>query len=152
MSASNPIVILDDEGAIGSSPLSSPLSSSQGTLAITVILHVVGQHAFHNVAVAGETLSLVREPRNKFDKNAVRVDNKDREGIGHVPKREAKVLAPVLDGLLLRVEEMSFCALVGTDNRYSRQQPFRATFVCAGHDVDALHQHFEENGLDVEVV
>lgn len=44
----------------------------------------------------GDELSLVREPGNAFDANAVRVDWRDRK-LGYVPRRENAALAWALD-------------------------------------------------------
>lgn len=45
----------------------------------------------------GEELRLVREPENRFDPNAIRVENQQGDQIGYFNSRMAKHLAPVLD-------------------------------------------------------
>lgn len=42
-------------------------------------------------------MTLVREPRNPYDRNAIRVDNLRGEKVGHVKATQAKNLAPVMD-------------------------------------------------------
>ena len=42
------------------------------------------------------TVALVREPDNKFDKNAIAV-YLDKKKVGHTPAAQAKILAPRLD-------------------------------------------------------
>ena len=46
---------------------------------------------------AGEYVSLVREPRNAYDPNAVRVDNLRGVQVGHIKRAVAAALAPVMD-------------------------------------------------------
>jgi SWI/SNF-related matrix-associated actin-dependent regulator of chromatin subfamily A3 len=43
-------------------------------------------------------VDLVREPRNAYDANAVRVDNLRHTQVGHLPRGLAAVLAPLVDG------------------------------------------------------
>ncbi len=45
----------------------------------------------------GDSLKLVREPRNKFDKNAVKVLTEDGKQIGYLNKHVAAEIAPRLD-------------------------------------------------------
>jgi SWI/SNF-related matrix-associated actin-dependent regulator of chromatin subfamily A3 len=45
----------------------------------------------------GEYVSLVREPRNAYDGNAVRVDNLSGRQVGHISRTVAAGLAPLLD-------------------------------------------------------
>ncbi|XP_052161839.1 putative SWI/SNF-related matrix-associated actin-dependent regulator of chromatin subfamily A member 3-like 1 [Oryza glaberrima] len=44
-----------------------------------------------------ESVGLVREPHNPHDANAIRVDNARGEKIGHIGRRAAAALAPLLD-------------------------------------------------------
>jgi SWI/SNF-related matrix-associated actin-dependent regulator of chromatin subfamily A3 len=48
-------------------------------------------------ANAGESLALVREPYNKYDANAIRVNNTDGVQLGHIKAQQAAALAPLLD-------------------------------------------------------
>lgn len=45
----------------------------------------------------GDKLLLVREPNNKYDRNAVAVHGVDGLKLGHVPKVDAPAIAKVLD-------------------------------------------------------
>ena len=45
----------------------------------------------------GEYVTLVREPRNAYDRNAVRCDNLAGTQVGHVSRGLAAALAPLLD-------------------------------------------------------
>ena len=49
-------------------------------------------------------VSLVREPHNRYDPNAVKVDNVNGVQVGHVKRELAKPLASILDRRLARVE------------------------------------------------
>ena len=45
-----------------------------------------------------EWLTLVREPHNQYDSNAIRVNNSEKEQIGHIDKVIAKRIRPIIDG------------------------------------------------------
>jgi SWI/SNF-related matrix-associated actin-dependent regulator of chromatin subfamily A3 len=51
-----------------------------------------------------EMVSLVREPNNKFDQNAVKVVNVIGDQVGHIKREMAAALAPILDQGLARLE------------------------------------------------
>jgi len=51
-----------------------------------------------------EMVSLVREPHNRFDPNAVKVDSVNGVQVGHIKRALAKPLASILDRHLARVE------------------------------------------------
>jgi hypothetical protein len=53
-------------------------------------LKIVGIRYYRGVAHAGEYVSLVREPQNPYDSNAIRVDNLQGEKVGHVSKVRSK--------------------------------------------------------------
>ena len=46
----------------------------------------------------GSIVSLVREPENKYDDLAIRVDNPAGEKLGYIPRRKNEILARLLDG------------------------------------------------------
>ncbi len=48
-------------------------------------------------------MTLVREPHNPYDRNAIRVDNLHGEKVGHVKGTSAQLLAPVMDSRSLHV-------------------------------------------------
>jgi|SRR5690554_3666983 len=45
----------------------------------------------------GETLWLVREPQNPYDRNAIRVQRVSGEQVGYIPRGFAAALAPAFD-------------------------------------------------------
>jgi len=65
----------------------------------TIPLQVVGIRYYNGVAHPGEYVNLVREPRNPYDHNAVRVDNLRGEKVGHIKGTQARFLAPVMDDM-----------------------------------------------------
>lgn len=58
---------------------------------------IVGIRYYDGIAHPGEYVSLVREPRNPYDINAIRVDNLRGEKVGHIKATMAKSLAPIMD-------------------------------------------------------
>ncbi len=68
----------------------------QGALG-TVFVGVAGVRFYDGQAIADEGATLVREPNNPHDPRAIRVDNQEGQTLGHVPRRTAAWLAPLLD-------------------------------------------------------
>jgi SWI/SNF-related matrix-associated actin-dependent regulator of chromatin subfamily A3 len=66
----------------------------------------VGCRYYAGVVHAGEFVTLVREPHNEYDANAVRVDNLSGTQVGHINRHAAVLLAQLLDdgSLSARVE------------------------------------------------
>lgn len=46
----------------------------------------------------GAVLSFVREPENKYDKKAIRVDNAAGEKLGYIPRQQNEILSRLMDG------------------------------------------------------
>lgn len=68
---------------------------------------IVGIRYYRGVAHPGEYVYLVREPRNPYDRNAIRVDNVHHEKIGHIKREQAALLSPLMDshhGSILHLE------------------------------------------------
>ena len=49
-------------------------------------------------------VALVREPNNKYDKNAIKVTNVDPIQVGHIKRKLAKPIAEIIDNNLARPE------------------------------------------------
>lgn len=49
-------------------------------------------------------VSLVREPQNPYDRNAVMVANVYGSQVGHMKKELAAAMAPIIDGNLAKIE------------------------------------------------
>ena len=57
---------------------------------------IVGIRYYRGVAHPGEYVTLVREPSNPYDSNAVRVVNMGGEKVGHVKRELAAILSPLM--------------------------------------------------------
>jgi SWI/SNF-related matrix-associated actin-dependent regulator of chromatin subfamily A3 len=65
-------------------------------------IECVGLQYYNGVAHAGEDIYLIREPYNRHDRNAIRVDNCHHEIVGHIRSTVAKYLSLILDDMNLR--------------------------------------------------
>ncbi|KAJ6007724.1 hypothetical protein N7540_011700 [Penicillium herquei] len=70
----------------------------------TLDTKIVGCRFYNGIATPGEYVILRREPRNQYDRNAIRVDNIMGAQIGHIGKNIAAKLAPYMDSRELVVE------------------------------------------------
>ncbi|XP_048555056.1 putative SWI/SNF-related matrix-associated actin-dependent regulator of chromatin subfamily A member 3-like 1 [Triticum urartu] len=66
-----------------------------------VVSKIVGLKHYSGTLSGGERPSLIREPLNRYDSNAIAVHNSRGRQVGHIEGRTAKVLAPLLDSLLV---------------------------------------------------
>ncbi|KAG6918560.1 hypothetical protein DXG01_013650 [Tephrocybe rancida] len=66
--------------------------------------NVVGIQYYKGLVGPGEQVALVREPGNRYDRNAIQVMNIGRVQVGHLPRQVAQKLAPLLDDHLVSVE------------------------------------------------
>ena len=65
---------------------------------------IVGTRYHEGTLDAGAQVRLVREPGNAHDPNAIRVDNGQRESVGHIPRQTAAWLTPLLDDRRISVK------------------------------------------------
>ncbi|KAJ5626869.1 hypothetical protein N7528_004296 [Penicillium herquei] len=70
----------------------------------TLDTKIVGCRFYNGIATPGEHVILRREPRNQYDRNAIRVDNIMGAQIGHIGRNIAAKLAPYMDSRELVVE------------------------------------------------
>ncbi|KAI0256048.1 SNF2 family N-terminal domain-containing protein [Lactifluus subvellereus] len=70
----------------------------------TVSSNVVGIQYYKGLVDTGEQVRLIREPQNKYDRNAIAVQNIGRTQVGHIPRQIAAKLAPLIDAGLITVE------------------------------------------------
>ncbi|KIJ49379.1 hypothetical protein M422DRAFT_65895 [Sphaerobolus stellatus SS14] len=73
-------------------------------LYITLASKVVGLQYYQGMVGPGEEVTLVREPHNRFDSNAIQVLNISGEQVGHLPRNIAAKLSPLMDRDLITVE------------------------------------------------
>lgn len=52
----------------------------------------------------GEEVTLVREPHNQYDSNAIQVVNISGTQVGHIPRNVASKLAPLIDRNYVTIE------------------------------------------------
>ncbi|KIL68849.1 hypothetical protein M378DRAFT_70672 [Amanita muscaria Koide BX008] len=65
---------------------------------------VVGIQYYTGLVGPGEEVLLLREPNNRYDRNAIQVQNISRIQVGHLPRQIAVKLAPLLDRRVITVE------------------------------------------------
>ncbi|KAF1945397.1 hypothetical protein EJ02DRAFT_369849 [Clathrospora elynae] len=65
---------------------------------------IVGIQYYNGYATTGEMVVLRREPHNRYDVNAIRVDNVQGAQIGHIPRFWAAKLARYMDNRTLLIE------------------------------------------------
>ncbi|KAG6845916.1 hypothetical protein H0H87_000722 [Tephrocybe sp. NHM501043] len=70
----------------------------------TLNSNVVGIQYYKGLVGPGEQVALIREPTNRFDKNAIQVMNISQVQVGHIPRKVAEKLAPLLDRRRVNVE------------------------------------------------
>ncbi|MCJ1289033.1 hypothetical protein MMC34_000565 [Xylographa carneopallida] len=63
----------------------------------TLFTKIVGVQYYRGHATVGEHVIVRRQPDNQYDSNAIRVDNVQRDQIGHIPRRVAEKLARYID-------------------------------------------------------
>ncbi|KAG9003678.1 hypothetical protein FRB93_010899 [Tulasnella sp. JGI-2019a] len=79
-------------------------TEDQDEVYATVPSKVVGVQYYTGMVGTGELVSVVREPTNKYDRNAIRILNATGIQVGHIPRTVAFRLAPLMDKNLISVE------------------------------------------------
>lgn len=78
--------------------------------------YIVGVQYYNGIVSRKEQVSLVREPNNPYDRNAIRVENIRGEQVGHIPRRAAEHLSPMLDRGVLN--HIAGVVTSGESNKY----------------------------------
>lgn len=73
-------------------------------LICTVSSEVVGVQYYKGLVDVGEQVRFVREPTNRYDRNAIVVQNIGRMQVGHIRRQIAANLAPLMDSSLITLE------------------------------------------------
>ncbi|KAI0276598.1 SNF2 family N-terminal domain-containing protein [Russula aff. rugulosa BPL654] len=89
-----------EEGADASEVVDEQVDELYGTLSS----NVVGVQYYKGLVDVGEQVRLIREPNNRYDRNAIAVQNIGRTQVGHVPRQMAAKLAPYIDAGLITIE------------------------------------------------
>ncbi|KZT19055.1 hypothetical protein NEOLEDRAFT_1142558 [Neolentinus lepideus HHB14362 ss-1] len=82
----------------------APDEESRDELYCTMGTSIVGVQYYKGLVGHGEEVRLVREPQNRYDRNAIQVKNISGIQVGHIPRQTAASLAPLLDEGLVTVE------------------------------------------------
>lgn len=82
----------------------SDLDDENDTLIGCVRGEIVGLQYYKGMVNNQEMVSLVRQPDNRYDPNAVRVDNVSGVQVGHIKRELARPLAGIMDRRLARVK------------------------------------------------
>ncbi|KAL1942554.1 hypothetical protein VTO73DRAFT_6156 [Trametes versicolor] len=77
---------------------------SRDELYLMLKTSIVGIQYYKGLVGPGEQVRLVREPHNKYDRNAIQVKNIGGTQVGHIPRTVASKLAPLMDSGLITVE------------------------------------------------
>ncbi|KAL7832447.1 hypothetical protein AOLI_G00299950 [Acnodon oligacanthus] len=109
------------------------MGSIQGT--------VVGLRYYTGVVNRGEMVSLVREPQNPYDRNAVKVTNVYGVQVGHIKKELAAAMAHIMDRKLAKVEGV---VPFGQNNKFS--MPVDLTFWGKEENREAVHSQMKRHG------
>ncbi|XP_056599172.1 helicase-like transcription factor isoform X3 [Triplophysa dalaica] len=103
---------------------------------------VVGLRYYSGVVNKGEMVSLVREPQNPYDRNAVVVANVYGSQVGHIRKELAAAVAYIMDNKLARVEGI---VPYGETNKFS--MPVNLSFLGKEENREAVHNHMRRHGF-----
>ncbi|KAM6502461.1 SNF2 family N-terminal domain containing protein, partial [Amanita muscaria] len=82
----------------------NPEEEVKDELYCTMSAKVVGIQYYTGLVGPGEEVLLLREPNNRYDRNAIQVQNISRIQVGHLPRQIAVKLAPLLDRRVITVE------------------------------------------------
>ena len=74
---------------------------------------IVGVQYYTGYASVGEYVVVRREPSNQYDSNALRVENVQRDQIGHIPRAMASKLAKYMVRSELSIPEVKLILLAG---------------------------------------
>ncbi|XP_023741321.1 putative SWI/SNF-related matrix-associated actin-dependent regulator of chromatin subfamily A member 3-like 1 [Lactuca sativa] len=83
---------------------STPSTQSETYMVGFIVANIVGLQYYSGRISGREMVGLVREPLNRFDSNAIKVVNTRTIQVGHIEKKVASVLAPLIDCNLIHVE------------------------------------------------
>ncbi|XP_037402325.1 helicase-like transcription factor isoform X1 [Pygocentrus nattereri] len=109
------------------------IGSIQGT--------IVGLRYYTGVVNRGEMVSLVREPQNPYDRNAVKVTNVYGVQVGHIKKELAAAMAHIMDRKLAKVE-----GVVPFGQNYKFSMPVELTFWGKEENREAVHSQMKRHG------
>ncbi|OAX42534.1 hypothetical protein K503DRAFT_847742 [Rhizopogon vinicolor AM-OR11-026] len=74
----------------------------------TLRTSIVGVQYYKGLVGPGEEVRILREPHNKYDRNAIKVMNIGGTQVGHIPRQTAAKLAPLLDRGAISLEGVMY--------------------------------------------
>jgi len=86
------------------SMVGSPNKPVCGQFLGVIETEIVGMQYYEATVRPGEKIHLEREPENPYDRHAIRVENASFQPVGHLPRKVAAWLAPLLDAGEIWVE------------------------------------------------
>ncbi|KAI5123845.1 hypothetical protein M0805_005664 [Coniferiporia weirii] len=81
-----------------------PKEETRDELYCMMSTQVVGVQYYKGLVGPDEEVTLIREPHNKYDRNAIQVKNIAGNQVGHIPRAIATKLSPLLDQRRITVE------------------------------------------------
>nr|GEX03070.1 putative SWI/SNF-related matrix-associated actin-dependent regulator of chromatin subfamily A member 3-like 1 [Tanacetum cinerariifolium] len=69
-----------------------------------LIANIVGLQYYSGRISGREMVGFIREPLNRFDSNAIKAVNSRTNQVGHIEKKVASVLAPLIDSNIVHIE------------------------------------------------
>ncbi|KAL4587352.1 hypothetical protein LXL04_000221 [Taraxacum kok-saghyz] len=96
--------IEDEDQEFEESSSSTPATQSETFMVGFMVANIVGLQYYRGRISGREMVGLVREPLNAYDSNAIKVVNTRTIQVGHIEKKVASVLAPLLDSNFVHVE------------------------------------------------
>ncbi|KAJ0671550.1 putative DNA helicase chromatin remodeling SNF2 family [Helianthus annuus] len=95
---------LEDDDQSQSQLQSQSSQDSETYMVGFIIANIVGLQYYSGRISGREMVGLVREPLNQYDPNAIKVVNTRTHQVGHIEKKVASVLAPLIDSNFIHVE------------------------------------------------
>ncbi|XP_061099803.1 helicase-like transcription factor isoform X1 [Conger conger] len=106
---------------------------------------VVGLRYYTGVVNKGEMVSLVREPHNPYDKNAVMVANVYGSQVGHIKRQLAAPMANIMDNNLAKVEGV---VPFGVNNAFT--MPVNLSFWGKDDNKTAVTNELKRHGFQLD--
>ncbi|KAI7734849.1 hypothetical protein M8C21_025477, partial [Ambrosia artemisiifolia] len=108
-----------------------------------ILANIVGLQYYSGRITGRELVGLVREPLNRFDPNAIKVINTRNHQVGHVEKKVASVLSPLIDNNFIHVEGI----VPKSKNNNKFKIPCQVHVFAKIEDFDLVKFTFLDNGL-----
>ncbi|KAJ8030290.1 Helicase-like transcription factor [Holothuria leucospilota] len=108
----------------------------------TVRGNIVGLQYYDGEVNDKEMVALIREPYNKYDCNAIRVENTWGEQVGHIKRELAKPIAHICDNRLARIE-----GLVPFGHRNAYRIPVDISFWGPYENIEAIKAKLSRHGF-----